>query len=56
MNAYNVDKKQSHSSGKWKNDNIQIKCDGDSKTKIMVVGDLLVKYLRREELSSKKAM
>ena len=54
VNVYDVNKKQSHSSGKPENDNIKIKSNGDSKTKIMVVGDSLVKYLRREELSSKK--
>ena len=32
----------------------KIKSNGDSKTKIMVVGNSLVTYLRREELSSKK--
>ena len=56
MNVYNVNKKQGHSSGKCEKDNFKIKCHCDSKTKIMVVGDLLVKYLRREELSSKKIM
>ena len=54
VNVYDVNKKQSHNSGKPKSDNIKIKSNGDSKTKIMVVGDSLVKYLRREELSSKK--
>ena len=54
MNGYDVNKKQSHSSGKPENDNIKIKSNGDSKTKTMVVDDLLVKYLRREGLSSKK--
>ena len=33
---------------------IVLKSNVDSKTKIMVVGDSLVKYLRREEFSSKK--
>ena len=54
VNVYDVNKKQSHRSGKPENDNIKIKSNGDSKTKIMVVGNLLVKYLRPEELSSKK--
>ena len=45
VNAYGVNKKQSHNSGKPKNDNIKIKSKGDSKTKIMVAGDYLVKYL-----------
>ena len=52
LNAYDVNKKQSHNSGKPGNDNIKIKPHGDNKTKIMVVGDSLVKYLRREDLSS----
>ena len=51
---YDVNKKESHSSGKPKNDNIKINSNGDSKTKIMVVGDSLVKYLRREKSSFKK--
>ena len=54
VNVYHVNKKLSHYSGKPENDNIKIKSSGDSKTKIMVVGNSLVKYLRREELSSKK--
>ena len=54
MNIYDGKKKQSHNSGKPENDNIEINSKIDSKTKIMVVGDSLVKYLRREELSSKK--
>ena len=54
INVYDFNKKQSHSSGKAKNDNIKINSNGDSKTKIMVAGDSLVKYLRREELSSEK--
>ena len=33
---------------------IVLKSNVDSKTKIMVIGDSLVKYLRREEFSSKK--
>ena len=33
---------------------LKIKSNGDSKTKIMVVADSLVKYLRREDLFSKK--
>ena len=54
VNVYDVNKKQSHSSGKPRNENIKINSNGDSKTKVMVVGDSLVKYLQREELSSKK--
>ena len=54
VNVYDINKKQSHNSGKPENDNTKIKSNGDSKTKIVVVGDLLVKYLRREELPSKK--
>ena len=53
-NVYDVNKKQSRSSGKPENDNIKIESNGDSKSKIMVVGNLLVKYLRWQELSSKK--
>ena len=45
VNVYDVSKKQSHNSGKPINDNIKIKSNSDSKTKIMVVGDWLVKYL-----------
>ena len=45
-NVYDVNKKQSRSSGKPENDNIKIESNGDSKSKIMVVGNLLVKYLR----------
>ena len=56
VNVYDVNKTQSHNSGKPENDNIKIKSNGDSKTKIMVVDDSLVKYLRREELSSKQIM
>ena len=56
VNVYDVNKKLSYSSGKPEHDNIKIKSNGDSKTKIMVVGDSLIKYLRREELSSKKIM
>ena len=41
-------------SGKPKKYSIKIKSNGDSKTKIMIVGNLLDKYLRREELSPKK--
>ena len=40
--------------GNSKNDSIKIISNGDSKTKIMVVGDSLVKYLRQEDLSAKK--
>ena len=54
VNVYDVNKKLSHNSRKPENDNIKIKSSGDGKTKIMVVGDSLVKYLRQEELSSKK--
>ena len=54
VNVYDVNKKQSQNSGKPENDNIKIKSNGNSKTKIMVVGDSLVKYLQREDLSSKK--
>ena len=54
VNVYDIYKKQSHSSGKPENDNIKIKYNGDGKIKIMVVGDSLVKYLRREESCSKK--
>ena len=54
VNVYDVNKKQRHSSRKPKIDNIKINCNGDSKIKIMVVGNSLVKYLRREKLSSKK--
>ena len=53
VNVYNVNKEQSHSSRKPENDNIKIKSNGDRKTKIMVFDNLLVKYLWREELSSK---
>ena len=49
VNVYDIYKKQSHSSGKPENDNIKTKYNGDGKIKIMVVGDSLVKYLRREE-------
>ena len=49
VNVYDTYKKQSHSSEKPENDNIKIKYNGDGKIKIMVVGDPLVKYLRREE-------
>ena len=54
VNVYDVNKKLSHNSEKPKSDNIKIKSSGDRKTKIMVAGDSLVKYLQREELSSKK--
>ena len=54
LNVYDVNKKLSHNNGKPEKDNIKIKSNSDSKTKIVVVGDSLVKYLRREELSSKK--
>ena len=55
VNVYDISKKQSHSSGKPKSNHIKIKSNGDSKTKIMVVGDSLVKHLRGEELCSKKS-
>ena len=54
MNVYDVNKKQSYSSEKPKIDNIKFKSNGDSKTKIMIIGNSLVKYPRREEFSSKK--
>ena len=54
VNVYDVNKKQSHNSGKPENNNIKIKSNGNSKTKIVVVGNWLVKYLRRKDLSSKK--
>ena len=44
-NVCDVNKKQSRSSGKPEKDNIKIESNGDSKTKIMVVGNLLVEYL-----------
>ena len=53
-NVYDGNIKQSHTSKKSENDNIKNKCNVDSKTKMIVVGDSLVKYLRREELSSKE--
>ena len=53
-NVYDVNKKQSRSSGKPEKDNIKIESNSDSKSKIMVVGNLLVEYLRWQELSSKK--
>ena len=53
MNVYDVNKKQSHNSGKPKKDNNNTKSNGDSETKIIVVDDSLVKYLRWENLSSK---
>ena len=56
VNVYDVNKEQSHSNGKPENDNIKTKSNDDIKTKIMVVGDSLVQYLRKEELSSKKIM
>ena len=43
VNVYVVNKKESHSSGKSENNNIKIKSNGDSKTKIRVVGNSLVK-------------
>ena len=54
MNVYDVNKTQSHNSVKPENDNINTKYNRDSKTKIMVVGDSLVKYLRWGDLPSKK--
>ena len=54
MNVYDVNKKQSHNSVKLKKDSNNNKSNCDSKTKIMVVGDSLVKYLRWKDVSSKK--
>ena len=54
MNVYGVNKKQSYSRENPKNDNIKFKSIGDSKTKIMIAGNSLIKYSRREEFSSKK--
>ena len=54
LNVYDVNKKQSHNSRKPGNDNTEIKPNGNSKIKIRIVGDSLVKHLRREDLSSKK--
>ena len=54
MNVYNSNKKQTHCSENPDNDDIKIKSNVDSKTKIMVVGDLLVQHLRPEELPFKK--
>ena len=45
--------RSSHRSGNPENNNIKFKSNGDSKTKIMVADNLLVKYLRRQDLSSK---
>ena len=39
VNAYDVNMKQSHSSGNPENANIKIKSNGDSKAKIMIAGD-----------------
>ena len=47
-------KKQSHNSVKPKKDNNNNKFNGDNKTKIIVVGNSLVKYLQWKDLSSKK--
>ena len=33
VNVYDINEKQSHSSGKPENDHVKIKSDGDSKTK-----------------------
>ena len=46
--------RQNHSSGKPENDQNKNKSNTESKTKITIVGDAIVKYLRREDLSSKK--
>ena len=54
VNVYDVNKKLSHKTRKPENDNIKIKSSDNSKTKIMVAGNSLVKYLRREKLPSKK--
>ena len=54
LNIYYVNKKQSNSRVKPQNNNITIKSNDDSKTKIMAVGNSLVKYLQLEVLSSKK--
>ena len=45
-NVYDGNKKQFHTSGKPENDNVKNKSNVDSKTKIIVVDDSLVKYLR----------
>ena len=50
VNVYDGNRKQSHSSRKPKSNNIKIKSNVHSKTKIIVPGGSLVKYLRREEL------
>ena len=44
VNVYDVNMKQSYSSGNSENANIKIKSNGDSKAKIMIVGDFLVIY------------
>ena len=54
MNVFDGNKKQSHRRGKPENDNIKVKFIIDSKAKVIGFGDSLVKYLRWEELSSKK--
>ena len=54
INVYNSNKKETHSSENPENDDIKIKSNVDSKTKIMVIGDLLVKHLRPGELLFKK--
>ena len=46
--------RQNHISGKPENNNNKNKRNIESKTKTMVVGDSMVKYLRGEDLSSKK--
>ena len=45
VNVYDVNMKQSHSSGNPENANIKIKSNGDSKAKIMIAGDFLVIYV-----------
>ena len=46
--------RQNHASGKPENDQNKNKSNIESKTKITIVGDSMVRYLRREDLSSKK--
>ena len=54
INVYNSNKKQTHSSENPENNDIKIKSNVDSKTKKMVIGDLLVKHLQPGELLFKK--
>ena len=54
INVYNSNKKETHSSENPESDDIKIKSNVDSKTKIMVIGDLLVKHLRPGDLLFKK--